>query len=250
IGRAGLVEADRLTLLQTRPLGIRGVTNPLPASGAADPEGLDDARANAPLTVLTLDRIVSLRDFEDFARAFAGIGKARAADVWRGATRLVHLTVAGVDGATVPAASDLYANLVRAIDGLRDPIHQLAVASYAPRRFGLEAGVLVDPRLVAADVLARVADALRAAFAFAARGFGQPVTAAEVVTVMQGVAGVVAVDLDRLALDDPAAPAASGAGPAAVLPARLARLNPDGTIAPAELLLLDTAGVRLRESTA
>ena len=29
----------------TRPLGIRGVANPLAATGAADPETLDDARA-------------------------------------------------------------------------------------------------------------------------------------------------------------------------------------------------------------
>lgn len=272
IGRAGLVGADRLTLLQTRPLGVRGVTNPLPAAGAADPEDLDEARANAPLTVLTLDRIVLLRDFEDFARAFAGIGKARAVELWRASARLVHLTVAGVDGAPVEPASDLHANLVRAIDDLRDPIHRVEVAVYTPRRFSLAASVQTDPRLVASEVLARVADALRAAFAFTPRDFGQPVTAAEVVTVMQGVARVVAVDLDGLTADDPAvaadrAPAAArrprrdpggappsrrapGEGPPpSLLPARLARLNPDGTVAPAELLLINPAGIRLKELT-
>ena len=31
-----------------------------------------------------MDRIVSLRDFEDFARTFAGIGKARAVDMGSG----------------------------------------------------------------------------------------------------------------------------------------------------------------------
>ena len=46
---------------QPRPLGVKGVTNPLDAGGAQDPEQLDDARANAPLKVLTLDRIVSLQ---------------------------------------------------------------------------------------------------------------------------------------------------------------------------------------------
>src|SRR6185437_15982496 len=59
IGLSGNVAAGSLSLLQSRPPGLRGVTNPLPASGAADPQNIADARSNAPLTVLTLDRIVS-----------------------------------------------------------------------------------------------------------------------------------------------------------------------------------------------
>ena len=66
----------------TRPLGVKSVTNPIAAAGAQDPQARDDARVNAPLTVRTLDRIVSLSDYEDFARAFAGIGKAMAVWVW------------------------------------------------------------------------------------------------------------------------------------------------------------------------
>jgi len=84
IGSDGEVGAGSLTLLKTRPFGVRGVTNPLTASSAADPEKLENARTNATLTVLTLDRIVSLRDFEDFARAFSGIGKAQAINLWNG----------------------------------------------------------------------------------------------------------------------------------------------------------------------
>ena len=246
IGLDGLVGADTLTLLQIRPLGIRGVTNPLPTTGAADPEALEDARTNAPLTVLTLDRIVSLQDFEDFARAFAGIGKAQAVALWQGTTRLVHVTVAGVDGAEVPTASELYGNLVRAIDAQRDPVHPVEVASYEPRRFHMEASVLVDPRLVAADVLARVTEALRDAFAFAKRAFGQPVTAAEVMKVMQEVEGVVAVDLDRLVPDDPPLPPESEQ-PVAVLRAGSAYVREDGSTAAAELLLINPAGISLKE---
>jgi len=246
IGLDGLVGADTLTLLQIRPLGIRGVTNPLPTTGAADPEALEDARTNAPLTVLTLDRIVSLQDFEDFARAFAGIGKAQAVALWQGTIRLVHVTVAGVDGAEVPTASELYGNLVSAIDAQRDPVNPVEVASYEPRRFHMEASVLVDPRLVAADVLARVTEALRDAFAFAERAFGQPVTAAEVMKVMQEVEGVVAVDLDRLVPDDPPLPPESEQ-PVAVLRAGSAYVREDGSTAPAELLLINPAGISLKE---
>src|SRR5262249_40206610 len=62
IGIGGLLKADQLTLLMTRPLGVKGVTNPVAAAGAADPETLDGSRRQAPLTVTTLDRLVSLRD--------------------------------------------------------------------------------------------------------------------------------------------------------------------------------------------
>src|SRR5439155_24026000 len=35
IGLSGLVKADQLTQLMTRPLGVKGVTNPIESSGAA-----------------------------------------------------------------------------------------------------------------------------------------------------------------------------------------------------------------------
>ena len=60
IGALGNVRAGSLTTLLAGPLGVTGVVNPEPASGGEDPESLAAARDNAPLTVLTLDRAVSL----------------------------------------------------------------------------------------------------------------------------------------------------------------------------------------------
>jgi hypothetical protein len=77
-GLEGQVRAEQLSLLLTRPLGVKSVINPLAPTGAQNPEERDQARQNAPLTVLTLERVVSVRDYENFARAFSGIGKAQA----------------------------------------------------------------------------------------------------------------------------------------------------------------------------
>ena len=55
---------------------MKEVINPLRASGGADRETRDQARKNAPLAVRALDRLVSTQDYADFARTFAGIGKA------------------------------------------------------------------------------------------------------------------------------------------------------------------------------
>lgn len=256
IGLPGMVAAEKLTLMQVRPLGIRGVNNPLPASGAADPENRDNARTNAPLTVLTMDRIVSRQDFEDFARAFAGIGKAQAVALWRGEAQWVHLTV----GAKAPAAtgdeansplathevsedSDLFKNLLNAIGLSSDPGQRFRVDSYTPVFFNLKAKVRINPRYLAADVLAAVEAALQSAFAFEQRAFSQAVTAAEVTTVIQTVPGVVAVDLDELYRVDKTEPFFSP-----VLFAERVRweVNQAEPLL-AELLLLNPAGVTLEE---
>ena len=248
IGPGGEVKAGTLTLLQTRPLGLKEVTNPLAATGAAPSEELEEARANAPLTVLTLDRIVSVQDFEDFARAFAGVGKARAVALSMGGRQVVHLTVASATGGEVAPGSDTHTNLTAAIDAYREGSERVMLASYAPRTFRLEAGLRIDPAHVAATVLAEAAAALREAFSFAARSFAQPVTGAEVIAVLQGVEGVVAVDLDVLALTTGGA-STGGVAAAVVLPAQSTRLA--GTaIEPSELLLLDEGGITLYELTA
>ena len=245
IGTPGMVGASSISLMQTRPLGIREVTNPVEASGAEDPEDRDGARANAPRTVLTMDRIVSLRDYEDFAAGFAGVGKAQSVAIPRGEHALVHLTIADVYGEEVPEDAPLRTTLREAVMSLRDPGPPFQLDSFDRLYFNLKATIRADPRRVQADVLAAAAAAVLDAFSFARRGFGQPVTAAEVVTVLQGTTGVVAVDLDELFLvDDPDTAPASG-GLNAVLAVAKARAGSAGEILPAQLLLVNPVGVSL-----
>ena len=78
IGQPGNVRAEQISLLLSTPLGVKGVINPLRASGGADRESLEQARKNAPLAVMALDRLVSVQDYADFVRTYAGIGKAAA----------------------------------------------------------------------------------------------------------------------------------------------------------------------------
>jgi predicted phage baseplate assembly protein len=232
IGPAGNVRAGALSLLSQRPLGISAVTNPLAATGGTAPEDLRDARVNASLTVLTLDRVVSLRDHEDFARGFGGIAKARAVALWDGSARLVHVTVAAPGGATVDIST--LDNLRAAFDAVRDPTHRVRIENYHRLSFTVAVDVLPDPAYQDTAVREEVGRALRAAFAFDARAFGQPVTAAEVLTVVQRVPGVVAANPTRLHL--------VGA-PAQVQPVIAARDARAG--APAELLLVDPDGIEV-----
>ncbi len=241
IGPDGEVDFESLTLLQSRPPGISEVTNPLPASGAAAPEELSDAQHNAPLTVLTLDRIVSLRDFEYFVRSFAGIGKAQAVSLSQGQSKVVHITIASSSGSAVDRGSYLYSNLVKAIDAMRDPVarirERVIVDSFSLQTFSIQAGIIIDARYQADDVMARAEADLRKTFSFENRNFGQFVTAAEILAVIQAIEGVIAVDLDKLERDD--APKV-GTSFTAVLQAERARIDREtGEILPAELLLLN-----------
>jgi predicted phage baseplate assembly protein len=242
-GEAGLLKAGQLSLLMSRPLGLKEAVNPSAPSGGEDPEHREDARRNAPFTVLTLGRIVSLQDYEDFARAFAGIGKARATLLWNGEQRLVHLTVSGVNGFELPSNSNTLRNLRDAIDGARHENHEARLAPHQSKPFKLSAGILIDPARVPDDVLDAVNEALLEAFAFEARGFGQAVTAAEVLAVMQRVDGVIAVDLDALHFSTETPKRRER------LPANIARWA-SGQILPAELLTLDPEGIDLTEKPA
>jgi hypothetical protein len=246
IGLAGNVAAGSLSLLQSRPPGLRAVTNPLPASGAADPQNISDARANAPLTVLTLGRIVSLDDYQSFTQAFAGIGKAQAVAVWSGETRVIQITVAAADGSSVSPTDPLSQTLVQAISLSHDPVQSFAVAGFQPLTFNLTASVLIDkPTYLPPVVMAAVSAALTSAFSFAQRSFAQAVTAAEILELIQGIDGVIAVDLTQLyQTGDPNGP--SQTEPLPFLSALPARFE-NNAIQPAQLLLLNPLGVNLTE---
>ncbi|ANJ55744.1 beta-glucosidase [Pseudomonas silesiensis] len=245
IGAAGNLGSGRISLLMSRPLGVKDVINPVPAAGGVDPEDRDRARQSAPLSVRTLDRIVSLRDFEDFAAAFVGVGKAQAVWLWDGERRLVHLTVSGAGGVGIDPGTALYRNLAAAIDAVR-PAHQpLRLASGAVLRFGVTAKVRIHPDYQSAAVLSAVRSALEQAFGFAARSYGQPVSGSEVLAVMQRVPGVERVDLDSLQSDDGLS-SSHVAGPDGRLRARGARWQSQQILA-AQLLLLDPTAVTLTE---
>jgi hypothetical protein len=236
IGAAGLVGAGQLSQPLDRPQGLKSVVNPDAATGGADPDSAADARTSAPLHVLTLDRVVSLEDYQNFARAFGGIDKALATWTWFGKTRRIFLTIAGANGSQFNAGDPTAIHLTQALQSSGNPFVPLQVASYIPVLFEVAGNVLVDnvnydPK----EVLGRVWLALTTGFAFEMRGLGQGVAQSEVISLIQQTAGVVAVELtafNRSGQPASALPAVLQAG-APVTGANSARA--------AELLLLDPA---------
>jgi hypothetical protein len=239
LGQTGMVRAGQLTLLSGAPQGVKSAVNPLPAYGAADGESIDDARRNAPLSVMTLGRIVTLTDYADFARAFIGVAKAHAIWSWSGTQRAVLLTVAGIDGA--PLESRDMDNLRAAIAAVADRAIAVRIENHRSATFRLSGTVRVNAAHVPDIVIAAIKQDLAWRFGFAQRDVGQAVARSEVIAAIQGIAGVDWVDLDSLYRT-------GGSGNAVTLPAALPRSGSrnGGAVLPAELLTLHPSGADLR----
>lgn len=198
IGTAGNVDTGQLTTLLSRPLGVSDVVNPEAATGGEDAESLLRARSNAPLTVLTIERVVSENDYANFSRAFAGIDKAHALWISVGPARGMFLTIAGIDGEAVPESSDTFRNLRDALVTYGDPLVPLRIANYVQVRFRCRLSIKVQAEYEVERVLDSVDAALRTHFGFAQRSLGQTVSADEVIAVAQAISGVEGVHLTRL----------------------------------------------------
>jgi hypothetical protein len=250
MGSDGNVDAGQISQLATHPLGAQGVINPLPASGGADPDTLSQARINAPLSVTALDRLVSVSDYAEFCRVYAGIGKSSAKRLSDGRQLTVHVTVAGVEDSPIDVGSDLYSNLLTSLQTYGDPHQPVELAVRRLRLIVLAATVGLSSGYFWDDVIPSVRAAVLALFAFDARELGQAAFQSEAVAAMQGVKGVAWVNVttfDSVAEGITAAELAgldSSLRPLPHVPAELAQVNKNAApgsanrITPAELVLM------------
>lgn len=196
LGGEGNVRAGALANLLDRPPGLKSVTNPAPAEGGAAGESRDLIRINAPNTVRTFSRIVSLRDFEDAAREHATVAKARASWTVDDFERVVQLTVAAEGGAVL--SDDALAIIAADLDAKRDVNRPMRIRSHQNVPFAVEATLQIDPAHLLENVRKAAEEALSAYFAFDARELGQAVHLSDVYAVLQRVPGVIAARITKL----------------------------------------------------
>jgi predicted phage baseplate assembly protein len=233
IGLVGHAAARQISLPLGLPLGTRSVINPIAATGGEDPETIDGARVNAPTSIRTLGRVVSVADVEDFARTFAGIGWASAAELDDGDRPIVHLTVTLADGTPLPEGSATAVALSSAIDRARHDDRPVVVVGHDPRDVEVAAAVVVDERYVNADVVAAATAAVVELFAKRPTlddggGYGKLVTPTKVLAALQRTDGVLGATLSVLR-------PVGGATAVTEVLARPARVE-GGQIRPAEML--------------
>jgi uncharacterized phage protein gp47/JayE len=212
LGKVGNVRQGQVTLLATKPLGVKGVVNPIRASGGADADTRDQARRNLPVAVRAFDRLVSTSDYADFARAFAGIGKAAAIRLPDGRRELVHVTIAGIDDIPILETSDLFGALSQALQELGDPGVPVQLAIRELVLLVLSAGVKLLPDYDWESVEPKIRKALLEIFGFDRRELARSATSSEAIAAIQNVPGVAYVDLDAFGGIPERVPSGAGDG--------------------------------------
>jgi hypothetical protein len=145
----------------------------------------------------------------------------------------------GPNAAPVLPESDLYKNLVAALQNQGDPYVQLNVASFRGKTFTLTVNLQIDEDYQPPLVTAQVEQAVRDAFSFDARSFGQAVALSEAYEVIAGVPGVIASDITEFYRLDQA-PALN-----TLLVAGYPVAGSSGSVEAAELLTLDPGPFQL-----
>jgi len=146
--------------------------------------------------VMALDRLVSVQDYADFARTFAGIAKADAQRLSDGRRQLVYLTIAGADDAPIDITSDLYRNLLQALRRFGDASLPVQVDMRELLVLVLSARIALAPDYQWEPVALKVRAAMLDAFGFEHRALGQPALLCEVIGLIQNTEGVAWVDVD------------------------------------------------------
>lgn len=198
VGSAGEARAEQIALPVERPLGLKAAVNPLASSGSQDAQDPADARTNAPRSVLTLGRVVSLQDYADHAADYAGVAKATAQWTWDGRRRGVHVTIAAADGEQLAPDSTLLDDVRSDLVDASDPHVPLVVRDFRPAGFAVGARLRLDPDhdpdRVRDDVLAWLVEH----YAFERRDFGRGVSQSELARAIHAIDGVIGVHLERL----------------------------------------------------
>ncbi len=169
---------------------IDGLLQPMPAAGGNDMEAADSMRANAPASVLTIERAVSLDDFTHLAATNSSVWQARAFRLPPGPGRADRIEVA-----VVPAGGGSLGTLGETLKDFLTahalPGVQVSITAYQAIILDLSLTLSIkedefDPELVAEAVR----QAVLAAFALEKAQLGEPLFLSQVFKVVEGVTGV------------------------------------------------------------
>ena len=155
---------------------------------------------NAPNTVRTFGRIISLTDFEDAARELSTVAKAKSALSWTGQEQEVSVAVAGEGGQILSA--EILRDVLADLNSRRDVNRRLRVRGHEKVAVRISGRVQVDKAYLMDAVRAAVETALLDHFKFDNRDLAEPAFISDIFRVMQAAAGVVAVDLDTFRYRD------------------------------------------------
>lgn len=189
-GSAGNVSAGSVGTFLTPITGVAtqlvsNVYQSTAMTGGTDPETNDQIRANAPAAFTTIQRAVSLADFESIAENVPGITTVSAV-----ALHSTSVTLYLMGNNNQPASSIQQASVLAAFTG--KTLAGVTVSTAAPTLVAVDvtASIQVLPSYSNSGVLASVESSLNAMLSNPNTAFGQLLTVGGIYGTILGVAGV------------------------------------------------------------
>jgi len=204
-GVRGNLAADALShvILDSADLAaaIAAVSNPLAASGGAEPESIDRVKLHAPHHFKRQERAVRPEDYQEVTERHLEVSRAVASFRWTGSWRTVTVTVDRAGGQPVDEA--FQRELVAFLEPFRMAGHDLQVRP--PDFISLELSLVihVEEDRLASEVEAAVREVLSAGvrsgntpgfFHPDRLSFGQSIYLSQIIAEVMGVTGVRRVD--------------------------------------------------------
>ncbi|MFJ8671154.1 putative baseplate assembly protein [Streptomyces sp. NPDC093589] len=188
------------------PMPVAGVRNPLPATGGAGPEPIEQVRQLAPLDLKrTRLRAVTAADYAELASALPGVQRAAAEIRWTGSVQEAHVAIdAAGSGEPAPQLLD---SVAYALESYRRIGHDLVVGPARTVPLDIEIEVCAAPGHQHGQILAELTRVLSSRrlsggrlgfFHPDALTFGEPVRLSRLVAVAAAVPGVLSVQVTRL----------------------------------------------------
>lgn len=205
LGIAGNLGADSLAhvvLPDAQATALVKVTNPVPASGGAEPESAASIRARAPEAFRRQDRAVTAADYVMIAKSLHDVSDALAVARWTGAwwTWLVYVDRAG----DRPLDAAFTAGVASALDRYRMMGCDVALAPAQPAPLDIELEICAAKDEIGALVGARIRKALSPSLGGAAAffhpdrfGFSTTLQLSRLIAAVMAVPGVSAARATR-----------------------------------------------------
>lgn len=258
-GAYGALKTDTKVQAGARLDRLDKIQMPSASAGGSEPETGENAREAAPGKIQSLDRLVSIKDFESETLAISGVERASAA--WRIDQNIpaVHVAVLMASGRTgeIEAVRQVLADFNRCRGPHRFPVvvdEGRLLYVYVDLTYGLDPTYredVVAPAIEAAlGVEGAGGDFRRGLFGTLRRRFAEPEYATRIEGTVQNVEGVVWAKVNVLtplgeAFEPQFAPVAKPVDPATLpLPTTLS-LNPVVNCDPLHMLALHTAHLKL-----
>ncbi|MEI4234139.1 baseplate J/gp47 family protein [Roseovarius sp. D22-M7] len=200
-GGATKPPAGAITQFKRPVKDIALIHSPLPATGGADAETPDELKRTAPDFALTLDRAVSVADFEAMARSYTGVLNARAAWGWQSGRQRALVKIV-----MIPDQGDPSADLDSYLEDRAAPGVLVEVRTAAGDTRTLSVDVLKQEEYLSDDVKAAIKlalfDDLTGLLSPRNVEIGAPLMRSRLTERLHAVAGVAAVLSLRLSGSD------------------------------------------------